>query len=352
MIVARASEGAPHPGVGSAGPSFEVVDGRDGSLAHRIPIHDESSILVAPDLDGSGTGDLFRTGIDEESDRPFATALRASDLVMLWNLELEPGAADLGLPHEVGDVTGDGIVDIAFDFSRYLIIGGDPAERVRLVDGATGDLLFDLPFFGAYGAGDIDGDGLGDLILYEKLKDGSTVAFRYRAVTRYGAMLYERTYGITEPPGATVFPQSLTRVGDVNGDGIIDLYQDLAASKGGNVVAASSGVLDGSSGDFLWDAGQLTLVRSAAAPLDSLGIDLIRPSCPGNLFTLRAIAGDSGTTIWETSLDGECTGTLLDTRDMTADGVPDLVMARLSSTGASGLRVVSGADGTSVWSVP
>jgi hypothetical protein len=119
------------------------------------------------------------------------------------------------------DVTGDGIAD-------YIGGTGVGDARVAVIDGATNQVIITFRAFedtftgGVYvAAGDLDGDGKAEVFVTPDEGGGPVVAVFNGAALAKGAISeMERMFGIDDPGfrgGARV------AVGDVNGDGVIDL---------------------------------------------------------------------------------------------------------------------------------
>lgn len=138
-----------------------------------------------------------------------------------------------------GDINGDGFGDVVVtgggSRDAYVVFGHAGAWAgtidVNALDGADG---FRIEGAGSVAeAGDINGDGIDDVIV--GAADGTTGHVIYGRETPWAA-----SYVLAEMEGTTVAPGNLTGIGDVNNDG----FDDLAAT---DPTADPHGIVDAGS---------------------------------------------------------------------------------------------------------
>lgn len=146
------------------GGQAHVFSGRDGRLLRQIPTR-ALAWAVARDVNGDGQADLAEL-LDQggPSAGMYVRVVSGLDGSELW--QRGAGLADASLAF-VGDLDGDGLDELAIGSPHV----ASSAGRVRLHSGRDGSLLRE--FFGDHaqdrlgaavtGAGDLDGDGYGDL---------------------------------------------------------------------------------------------------------------------------------------------------------------------------------------------
>ncbi|VTS00974.1 Ig-like domain-containing protein [Tuwongella immobilis] len=186
-----------------------------------------------------------------------------------------------------GDFNGDSVDD--------LVVGTGPgtATLVRIYDGKTGAILFELaPFEAAFtggifvAAGDLTGDGLADLVISPDEGGGP----RCRIFSGAGFSQLADFFGIEDPSFRGGVRPSL---GDVNGDGAADLV--ISAGFGGGPRVA---LFDGKSLQkivpdfFLFEPALRNGAYVAAGDLDADGFaDLIGGGGPGGGPRIYALSG-------------------------------------------------------------
>ena len=201
------------------------------SLALPAGIADPNSgNNVATDIDAVNPPPAVLVGVPNFAVGPDAgggptVSYRNADGTTQFNLEVFDAAFTGGVQVAVADFTGDGVPD--------LVVGTGPgvATRVRVFDGVTKAQVFAVdPFEASFtggvfvAAGDLTGDGRADLVITPDEGGGP----RVRVFNGVGFGVAADFLGIEDPAfrgGARA------SIGDVNGDGIGDLL--VAAGFGG-----------------------------------------------------------------------------------------------------------------------
>jgi outer membrane protein assembly factor BamB len=236
------------------------------------------------------------------------------------------------------DVTGDGAPEVIAAVSQ-------PTALAYLFDGASGRVLWRFerpgtPMISALSAGDLDGDGIEDVVFGAGMDDGGGGEFGVYAVSgrvtgEGGEVLYNRT---AEPfwVKTTRWPNfSLERVGDRDGDGV---HEIAVASWDRRLYLFS-----GASGRPLWrrpaDVDSLTEIVRNAGDLDGDGADDLVVTNTGTVGVL-VISGADGGVLWR-GVEPDDTFGLDRLDDLDGDGRSEVV------TGAADgvVRLYSGARG-------
>jgi hypothetical protein len=284
----------------------------------------------------------------------------------------------------IGDVNGDGVDDILVGALREHRFATDRAGRVHLLSGADGTLLrtIDTPqtdrgdrASGAFGSAivglpDLTGDGIPDLAVSAPVESGESGAV-YLLSGSDGSSI-RRLTPPTNPSGDALFGLSLSRIGDLTGDGVPDLvvgspFEFIPDVTGSGKVH----VFDTMTGDLLFSLqspnpengfGQAVAGISditgddvpdvlVGAPLEDVsGLDngrayVFSGADSSLVHTLVSPSPQQGTDLFGDAVSG--------IGDVTGDGTPDLLVGAPREPigridGAGHLHVFDGATGQAV----
>ena len=295
------------------------TDGTDGPALPHSGFNGVVPDVTGDDLDELAFVSATFTDATVEVRRP-------TDGSLVWRSTF-PIEGSGGLLVPVGDATGDEVPDLLY-----------PSMPAVLLSGADGSAVWTRDVGWPHRLGDVDGDGLADVGgSYRFNQQG----FRHVAVNGDGDFLYRREYAVDMQGADFAFGYSYD-VGDADADGVRDRYQVLYAQGGGAVLDSVSGLVSGGTGEIPWGLPDGTQQPFALrASVDGDGDDLLRSECPGDEGTYRALDGRDGSTLWSASAPG-CPG-FEEAADLDGDGRADLVLQ-------SPLTVLSGADGNPLWS--
>jgi len=338
-----------------------VVDGANGNLASQSLLVNTGTrprALAAGDLDGDGLADLL---VARYPDAGSLTAISGAEGLgkTLWTND------DITVPFDVfaenlGDVTGDGIEDVAI--RGYGDVYDTDPPRVIVLDGASGAVLYEEEADTISAVGPVGGGKIG-LLTQSYDAVGSAVA--YRVFDASGAILSERTISVPEDDEDTYL--SFTPVaGDLDGDGALDAGHVFVRTDGqGGTTSEEGTVLSGRTLETLMDgdAGIPFL-----ASLDGAGDDLVLVE-RSSQDAFRVVAQDgSGDELWAQTLAADPAyprmGRLsVSPADVDGDQVPDVILnietsRMIETTGGGGSSefvrrawVLRGTDGSILWSV-
>lgn len=157
-----------------------VLDGVDGARVREITVEGgvafgRSFVAGLGDVDGDGvpdiyTGDYAHDGNGQQSGHAWVWSGRTGALV--WDVAGDARYAGLGTGGPAGDVDGDGVVDLVLG-SYLSSAAGVLAGQVSVYSGRDGAVLRTITSkrdgenfgFDATGLGDVDGDGVVDLLV-------------------------------------------------------------------------------------------------------------------------------------------------------------------------------------------
>jgi len=251
---------------GSESGSARVFSGQDGSILYTFDGDSASdwfgiSVSGAGDVNGDGFDDLIvganlddNNGANSGSARVFS----GQDGSVLYTFYGDSGYNYFGVSVSgAGDVNGDGLDD--------LIVGaegdannGTHSGSARVFSGQDGSILYTFDgdsaegYFGSSvsGAGDVNGDGLDDLIVGARDDDNNgTDSGSARVFSgQDGGILYT-FYGDS---ASDHFGCSVSGAGDVNGDGLNDLFVGAYGDDNNGTNSGSARVFSGQDGSILY----------------------------------------------------------------------------------------------------
>ena len=338
---------------------ISVVDGADGQIAWSRTVQTvdtRPSVQPAGDLDGDGLEDFV---VLREPTFGGVTARRGTDGAKLWTNQGSIVPYSVGPVDDLGDVTGDGIDDLAVRGT-----GGSPADttpRISVLDGRTGELLFaevgsTITAVGALN----DEEPRPSAFVTQRYVSTPERAVLYRLLDPEGAFLAERV--IEEPAEPDTYIAWLPPAGDLDDDGVAEVGHILRSISAVEGTTERVRIVSGRTLISIFDGIALPLGRS----LDGSGHDLVtvlRPSA--GTWSVTARDGASGATLWSGGLAADAGYPRPDdihvaASDVDGDGVADVVLDTRSSRAVQRATgpgresighswVLSGIDGRVLW---
>lgn len=265
---------------GAAAGIVRVYNGQDGSLLLTVPgtpgTNFGFSVAAAGDVNSDGYDDII-VGAPQGGGTPgrvflFSSQTPANPMIINEaTIGLTNGAR---LGHSVsgaGDVNGDGIPDVIVGAPFHnagrgaaVVFAGGSAQVLGLI---VGNNISDNLGWSVSGAGDLDGDLRDEVIIGAPRAGGSSnpgEAYVYKFDQITNSMVLLRTLVHPQPQSFANFGFSVSSCGDVNDDGIFDVV--VGAPQHGPFFSAT-----GSAVVFSGDASSTVLNTSSGAPGSQFG---------------------------------------------------------------------------------
>jgi hypothetical protein len=251
---------------GSTGAELYSVNGAAGEFLGM-------AVAGAGDVDGDGTPDLLAGAPFSDAgaaDGGRVCVLSGVDGHALLVVAGTAANGQLGTAVAgVGDIDGDGAPEL---IAGAPVASGPTAKcgRVLLIsslDGSvlrtfTGDAAHDSFGASVAAAGDMDGDGRGDLLVGARYPDGGGLdAGLVRAYSGIDGRVLHTWLGTS---AGDEFSLGLAGVGDVDGDGTPDVAVGAWADDDNGPNSGSAATFSGATGELLW-------IVTGDLPIDELG---------------------------------------------------------------------------------
>lgn len=303
------------------------------------------------DINGDGKPDVVVSSENYWTMALNANASGSNDTLWSFNTYISNSSAgSLGSTGDYSHQKAMAVADLNQDGYKDVVIGtGGGNERVYALNGRTGQILwhFGTDHPDSFSLGDITGvdasmdftgDGVVDVLAAASATNTGGIGGRRSAYLFNGA-----TGAIRWSAPLPGFTHAITAIGDISGDGIADVIGTVGES------AYKATAFSGANGALLWDFSFTSATGGGkevlAWPVAGQTPDVIISAFWGPVYR---VDGESGTQVWSCPTGGRSPMQLIRLRDITGDGVDEIVAPLL----VGGVYCINGANGTVVWSLP
>ena len=322
VMISGASEGigqvvwSASPKTGRAG-NIQDPDNGSGCML------DEGCLDRIGDINGDSVDDIA-FGAAGNTDAVFALDGASGETIWFFDTHpdasAEPPTGDVNMVRRVGDVTGDGIPEVAAGTSANTFHG-------YLFDGSDGQMLWrfsrdDNPMLGVVSLGDSNGDGFDEVVFGTGIASGGESEYRIHAVsgnvTEDGQVVYGKQGQALWSKATGDSNWWMTRLSDVDGDGV----DDIAAA----VWDRDLHLLSGKTGQFIWSAPEaLDILTNYIANVGDLNGDGVEDIGAASLLDgMFAFSGSDGELLWRGQAPDGTFG-LAGVGDLNGDGKSEVV---------------------------
>jgi hypothetical protein len=348
----------------------QVLSGAGGTaLRTRLGgVGDELGDPVAAlgDVDGDGAPDVLAAARLAAAGAGRVYAFSGATRTVLYSWQgSAPGVQFGAIAAGAGDVDGDGTPDV---LAGALWMGGPSGGAAAVLSGATGLVLYGLPAVsGLGGAGDVDGDGKDDFLVgHAAPPGGAMVTGHFDLHSGSTGSVLTTWNGSAASAG---FGWSAAGVGDVDGDGIGEV---IVGANGqpttSGIPKGLARLYSGATGEWIhsWSGSagsQFGRGVAGCGDVDGDGVLDVVVGAPGSLQpsgqpagSVTVFSANDGSLVraW-TGSPGEGFGySVAGTGDVDADGVPDLAVGVPyvgGSYSAGAVKVFSGSTGAEIRTV-
>ncbi len=303
------------------------------------------------DINGDGKPDVVVSSENYWTMALNGNASGSNDTLWSFNTYISNSSAgSLGSTGDYSHQKAMAVADLNQDGYKDVVIGtGGGNERVYALNGRTGQILwhFGTDHPDSFSLGDISGvdasmdftgDGIVDVVAASSATNTGGAGGRRSVYLFNGATGAIRW--VSPLPG---FTHAVTAIGDISGDGI----PDVIGTVGEPSYKASA--FSGANGALLWDFSVQSSTGGGKEvlpwPVQGQTPDVIVSAFWGPVFR---VDGESGTQMWSCPTGGRSPMQLLRLKDVTGDGVDEIVAPLL----VGGVYCINGANGSVVWSLP